>query len=174
MSQDTLVDFALVAFREDGQWQLDELPSRAAEDLDALAAATRQQPSDGVSVALCSYGDDFFLALRPHGDDVRLLLSDVTAVGEWSIAQQVVEALDRDGSDDPDPDDPDPDHPNADRETVAPAGDLDIFADLGVSAMEVAAVCGDLDLYPDEMLAQIAARIGFGAQFGRLVEADLP
>ena len=48
---------------------------------------------------------------------------------------------------------------------MQPAGDLDIFADLGVAAMEVSAVCGDLELYPDEMLAQIASRIGFGPQF---------
>lgn len=162
MSEDTLVDFALVAFREDDQWQVTELPSRAAEDLDALVAATRQQPSEGVTLAFCSYGDDFFLAVRPHvGDDVRILLSDVTAVGDWPIAQQVVEALD-------DGDDADPE----DLETVQPAGDLDIFADLGMGAMELSAVCGDLELYPDEMLAQIAARIGFGPQFDQAVEAD--
>jgi putative tRNA adenosine deaminase-associated protein len=134
----------------------------AAEDLDALVAAVRQQPSEGVTLALCSYGDDFFLALRPHGDDVRLLLSDVTAVGDWPIARQVIEALD-DGDEDAEPED---------LETVQPAGDLDIFADIGVAAMEVSAVCGDLELYPDEMLAQIAARIGFGPQFDRAVEAE--
>jgi putative tRNA adenosine deaminase-associated protein len=162
VSEDTLVDFALIAFREDGQWQVSELPARAAEDLDALVAAVRQQPSEGVTLALCSYGDDFFLALRPHGDDVRLLLSDVTAVGDWPIARQVIEALD-DGDEDAEPED---------LETVQPAGDLDIFADIGVAAMEVSAVCGDLELYPDEMLAQIAARIGFGPQFDRAVEAE--
>jgi putative tRNA adenosine deaminase-associated protein len=161
VSEDTLVDFALIAFREDGQWQVSELPARAAEDLDALVAAVRQQPSEGVTLALCSYGDDFFLALRPRGAHVRLLLSDVTAVGDWPIARQVVEALD-------DGDDTEPE----DLETVQPAGDLDIFADIGVAAMEVSAVCGDLELYPDEMLAQIAARIGFGPQFDRAVEAE--
>ena len=71
------------------------------------------------------------------------MLSDVTAVGDWPIARQVVEALD-DGDEDAEPED---------LETVQPAGDLDIFADLGVDAMEVSAVCGDLELYPDEMLA---------------------
>jgi putative tRNA adenosine deaminase-associated protein len=162
VSEDTLVDFALIAFREDEQWQVSELPSRAAEDLDALVAAVRQQPSEGVTLALCSYGDDFFLALRPSGDDVRILLSDVTAVGDWPIARQVIEALD-DGDEDAEPED---------LETVQPAGDLDIFADLGVAAMEVSAVCGDLELYPDEMLAQISSRIGFGPQFDRAVEAE--
>jgi putative tRNA adenosine deaminase-associated protein len=161
MSEDTLVDFALVAFREEGQWQVSELPSKAAENLHALVAALRQQPSEGVTLALCSYGDDFFLAARPHGEEIRLLLSDVTAVGEWPVAQQVFDVLDDDNDADPD-----------DLETVQPAGDLDIFADLGVSAMEVAAVCSDLELYPDEMLAQIVARIGFGPQFDQAVEVE--
>ena len=82
-------------------------------------------------------------------------MSDVTAVGEWPIAR---EALDLVGEAEPEEDD---------FEHVAPAGDLDIFADLGMGAMELSAVCSDLELYPDEMLGQIAARIGFGPQFDR-------
>jgi putative tRNA adenosine deaminase-associated protein len=74
----------------------------------------------------------------------------------------VVEALD-DGDEDAEPED---------LETVQPAGDLDIFADLGVAAMEISAICSDLDQYPDEMLAQISSRIGFGPQFDRAVEAE--
>jgi putative tRNA adenosine deaminase-associated protein len=155
--EDTLVDFALIAFREDEQWQVSELPARAAEDLDALVAAVRQQPSEGVTLALCSYGDDFFLALRPTGNAVRLLLSDATAARVSPIARQVMDALDDDSED---------------LETVQPAGDLDIFADLGVAAMEVSAICSDPDDYPDDMLAQISSRIGFGPQFDRAVEAE--
>jgi putative tRNA adenosine deaminase-associated protein len=158
---DTLVDFAVVAFREDEQWQVGSLPRRAAQELSALVAAVRQQPSEGATLAMCSYGDDFFLVLRPEGDDVRLLVSDVTASGEWPIAR---EALDLVGE--PEPEEDDVEH-------VAPAGDLEIFADLGVGSMELAAVCADMELYPDEMLGQIATRIGFGPQFDRAVEDDL-
>jgi putative tRNA adenosine deaminase-associated protein len=159
--EDTLVDFALVAYREEGQWQVGSLPHRAAEDMSALVAAVRQQPTEGVMLALCSYGDDFFLVLRPDGDDIRLLVSDVTAVGEWPIAREALGLVNE-----PPPDDDDFEH-------VAPAGDLEIFADLGMGSMEIAAVCSDLELYPDEMLGQIAARIGFGQQFDRLVDDDL-
>jgi putative tRNA adenosine deaminase-associated protein len=161
VSQETLVDFAVVAFREDEQWQVGHLPVQAAEDLDALVAAVRQQPTEAVSLGLCSYGDDFFLAIRPHGGDVRLLLSDVTAVGEWPIAQQV---LDRLGEPGPDEDDYD---------QVRPVGDLTIFADLGVNALLLSAVCADLELYPDEMLARIVAHLGFGPQFDQAVDPDL-
>ncbi|MDQ1629530.1 MAG: hypothetical protein QOI54_3274 [Actinomycetota bacterium] len=160
--EDTLVDFALVAFREDDQWQVGELPARAAEDLYALLAAVRQQPSEGARLALCSYGDDFFLAARPEGEDVRLLISDVTAVGEWPVAQQVIELMDEAGVG------------PEDRDTVQPAGDLEIFADLGLSSLELSLICSDLESYPDEMLTQITSRIGFGPQFEQAVDADLP
>lgn len=161
MPDDTLVDFAVVAFREDERWQVGSLPHRAAKDLTALLAAVRQQPSEGPSLALCSFGDDFFLVLRPDGDDVRLLVSDATAVGEWPIAR---EALDMVGEQEP---------VGADLEQVVPVGDLEIFADLGMGSMELAAVCADLELYPDEMLGQIAARVGFGPEFDRAVDDDL-
>lgn len=161
MPEDTLVDFAVVAFREDGRWQVGSLPHRAAEDMSALVAAVRQQPTEGAMLALCSYGDDFFLVLRPDGSDMRLLVSDITAVGEWPIARKALELVGE-----PVPDDDD-------LEQVAPAGDLEIFADFGIGSMELAAICSDLELYPDEMLGQIAARIGFGPQFDRAVDDDL-
>ncbi len=160
MAQEATVDFAVVAFREDEQWQVAELPVEAAEQLDALIDAVRRQPTEAVSLGLCSFGDDFFLALRPHGSGVRLLLSDVTAAGDWPIAEEVLERLDE-----ADPDDDD-------FEQVRPVGDLAIFADLGVSSMTVAAVCADLELYPDEMLSRIAAYIGFATEFEQVVDAD--
>ncbi len=159
MAEDTLVDFAVVVFREDGQWQVSELPHRSAEDLPALLHAVRQQPSEGPTLAVCSYGDDFFLVIRPDGTEVRLMISDASAAGGWPVARQ---ALDQVGEAAPEDD-----------EIMSPAGDLEIFADLGMSSMELVAICSDLELYPDEMLGQIAARIGFGPQFDRAVDDDL-
>lgn len=161
MADDALVDFALVALREEGQWQLGALPHRAAIDLNSLVAAVRQQPSDGPALALCSYGNDFFLAVRPQGPDVRVMVSDVTAASEWPIAREALELVGEGTGEAETPD------------RVEPAGDLEIFADFGVGALDVQAVCLDLDLYPDEMLGQIAARIGFGPQFDRAVGDEL-
>ena len=62
--------------------------------------------------------------------------------------------------------------PEPEDDGVQPGGDLSIFADLGVSAMEVSAICSDLELYPDEMLEQIAAHIGFGTQFEQAVDRN--
>jgi len=58
-----------------------------------------------------------------------------------------------------------------DLDQVLPAGDLSILADLGVDEMELCALSGDLDLFPDEVLASLARRIGFGAVFDRALDA---
>jgi putative tRNA adenosine deaminase-associated protein len=159
VAEDTLVDFAVVVFREEGQWQVGSLPHKAATELPALLHAVRQQPSEGPTLAICSYGDDFFLVIRPEGDDVRLMISDATAAGDWPVAREALDLVDE-----PQPEDD---------EAAAPAGDLDIFADLGIDSMELVAVCSDLEAYPDEMLGQVAARIGFGPQFESVVDDDL-
>ena len=45
--------------------------------------------------------------------------------------------------------------------------------DLGLAAMELGALCDDLDLYPDELLGDIANRLGFGRQFDELLDAAM-
>lgn len=145
------VDFLLGAYREEGEWQVEPLPLHLLADLDALMTVLRQRPGDAGALALASVDEDFFVAVRTAGTEVRLLLSDVTAATEWPLAREILGRL---GLPLPDEDD-----------RVQPAGDLAIFSDLGIDAMEMAAICDDIDSYPDEMLADIAARLGFEAQF---------
>jgi putative tRNA adenosine deaminase-associated protein len=153
-------DFVVVVYREDDAWQATALPPRVGEDLDELIAAIRRQAAGSSAIGLVSVEDDFFVAVRVDGDDVRLLLSDVTAAGESPIAGEVLEALDLP-------------MPSAEDERVQPAGDLGIFADLGMTAMELGALCDDLDLYPDQMLDSIASRLGFAEPFRRALDAAL-
>jgi len=149
------VDFALVAYREEGLWQLQEIDADLAADLDRLAMELRRYPGDGGSLGLVSIDEDFFLLVRVLGAQVRLLLSDVTAASDWPIARSVVEHLDL-----PLPDD---------EEEQEPAGDLGIVSDLGLGAMDMGALLDDYELYPDEMLGDIAAKLGFGRQYDDLV-----
>jgi len=149
------VDFALVAYREEGIWQVQELDAERAADLDGLAVELRRYPGDGGSLGLVSIDEDFFLMVRVLGAEVRLLLSDVTAASDWPIARSVVEHLDL-----PLPDD---------EEEQEPAGDLAIVADLGMGAMDMGALLDDYELYPDEMLGDIAAKLGFGRQYDDMV-----
>jgi putative tRNA adenosine deaminase-associated protein len=161
MSDDTLTDFAVAVSRDEGRWDVAPLPTRAAHDLDALVRALSQLTAEQGVLGLVSVADDFFVALRVQGQDVRLLLSDASAATEWPLARDVLEALDLPMPDDDD----DPD------DSAFPAGDLDIFRDFGMPGMEVATICGDLDLYPDEMIGRIASRLGFAEQFESAVGA---
>lgn len=160
MSQETEanaegVDFALVAYREEGVWQLVELDPEKAADLDGFATELRRYPGDGGSLGLVSIDEDFFLMVRVLGEEVRILLSDVTAATDWPIARSVVEHLEL-----PLPDDD---------EDQEPAGDLGIVDDLGVHAMDMGALIDDYELYPDEMLGDIAGKLGFGGLYDEVV-----
>ena len=149
------IDFAVVAYREEGVWQVEQIVVEKIEDIDSFATELRRWPGDGGSVGMISVDEDFFLLVRVAGASTRVLLSDVTAATDWPIARSALEFLEI-----PLPDDED------DQE---PAGDLGLLADLGMSAMDMGALLDDYDLYPDEMLSDIATRVGFGAQFDEAV-----
>ena len=154
------VDFALVAYREEGVWQLQELDPEVLADVDTLATELRRYPGDGGAIGLVSVDEDFLLLVRVLGARVKLLLSDVTAATDWPIAHDVVEHLEL-----PIPEDED---------EQVPAGDLSIVADLGMGAMDMGALLDDYDLYPDEMLGDIATRLGFGKLYDELVGVTTP
>jgi putative tRNA adenosine deaminase-associated protein len=154
------VDFVLVAYREEGVWQLQELPADTVGDIEGLAQELRRWPGDGGSLGLLSVDEDFFLIVRVFGDDVRILLSDVTAATDWPIARSALEHLEI-----PIPDDDD---------EQVPAGDLAVVSDLGMGAMDMGALLDDFELYPDELLGDIAARLGFGSLYDELVGVSAP
>ncbi len=149
------VDFAVAAYRDEGVWQLAELHESLADDVDDLLDALKRFPSEVGVLALVSVSDEFFVIARMIGSNVRLLLSDVTAVGDWSLASGVADILDV-----PDPEDDD---------DPQPAGDLDIVSDLGMHAMELGVLCDDPDLYPEDILVDVARRLGFGDDFEAII-----
>lgn len=151
MTDVTSADFAVVVFREDDAWEAGLLPAALTENLDGLIHALRQQPSIGGTIGLVAVGDDFFVALRVIGSQASVFLSDLTASVDWPLARQVLDYLDIPGPEDDD-----------DLDQVFPAGDLSIFADLGIDEMELGALSGDLDMFPYEVLETIARRLGFG------------
>jgi putative tRNA adenosine deaminase-associated protein len=154
---ESAVDFAVVAYHDDGEWQVESLPARVGTDIEALVDILRPLPSDVGSIGFVSVDEDFFVVARVQGRDARFLLSDVTAATEWPLASGVVDLLDL-----PEPDDED---------ERQPAGDLGLLADLGVSAMDLGVLCDDPEMYPDEALSDIARRLGFGAQFDTVVDS---
>ena len=149
------VDFALAAYREEGVWQVQELAHDVLEDVDELSHALRRFPGDGGAVGMVAIDEDFFVIVRVAGAMTRVLLSDVTAADEWELASSAVDFLGL-----PMPEDED---------DQVPAGDLDLLGDLGMHAMDMGVLLDDFDLYPDEMLSDVARRLGFGALFDEAV-----
>jgi putative tRNA adenosine deaminase-associated protein len=150
------IDLAVVAYRDEGTWNLAELPLHALDDVDAIAHELRRYPGDNGALALLSIDEDFVILVRAQGTLVRVLLSDATAAPEWSLARSAVDHLGV--------------HVEIDEEEQAPAGALDILADLGLSADDMAEILDDLDLEPEELLAEIAEAVGFGDEFDELLD----
>ncbi len=161
MSDLAETDFAVIVYREEDQWEADALPVAVTADLDGLLRALRRQPSIGGTIGFVGVGDDFFVAARVLGEEVSLFLSDLTAAVEYPLARQVLDALDIPV-------------PAADElDQVLPAGDLSIFADLGLEEMELGALSADLDLYPEDAVIAIAERLRFGEAVERALDIAL-
>jgi len=152
--------WAVLISRLDGRWQVAELPTVDALDLDLLLAAVHRRPGEVGSFALVDVADEFFVVVRVVMGVERVLLSDVTAAVAWDLAAQVCEHLELE-----------PPRDDGDVDDLWPAGDLGIFDDVGLDEMELGAILSDVDAYADEMLSTIARRLGFAVDFERVVDA---
>lgn len=149
------IDLAVVAYRDEGRWSLADLSGRALDDIDTIAKELRRYPGENGALALIAIDEDFVLLVRTQGHDVRVLLSDATAATDWTLARSAIDHIGVHVEDDDD---------------QAPAGDLAIVADLGLAAADMGALLDDLDLYPDEVLSEIAGQLGFGERFDEFAE----
>jgi putative tRNA adenosine deaminase-associated protein len=149
---EAFVDFAVAVFQEDGRWAAAPLPPHVAADLDLFVAAVRQQLSEGPTLGLLGLGDEYFIAVRLLGPEVRLFISERAAAEEDEVAAQVLERLGLTGG-----------------QGSGPAGDEEIFADLGLDSFELRLACEQLlderQLRLTDLVAHLARRIGFARQF---------
>jgi putative tRNA adenosine deaminase-associated protein len=160
--------FAVRVSHADGRWQCDLLAADAEDELPVLERALGEPGSAGWPGPFVIVVDSrlYFVVLR-HGPGgmVRALISDAT-FQEWVLAAEVVErygipvetgttvddAFDEDGQ-------------------GRPGGDLDVFADAGLSAEELARLLDSDDLWADEMVVRIAERLGFAAELRAVAAA---
>ena len=148
------VDIAVAAWHEDGRWTLANLPD--AHDLAHIIERLKSQQTNGGALALIAIDEDFFMIIRVLGSHIRMFLSDVTCALDYQVAAEFLELCDLD-------------LPDEDDEPM-PVGQLDILSDLGLKQMELAALCDDDELFPDEQLEAIASRLGFADQLSELLE----
>lgn len=147
-------DLAMAAYRDEGRWQVVELRPGVGEDLETLSTALARFPSD-VGVLGMVVGENALLLVRTAGGMTKALLSDGAESLVWPIAEDVADVLDL-----PDPDD----------DVLEPLGSLDILGDLGVTAEDMLRLCLDEDLWPEEMLGELARKVGFGEELEAILE----
>ena len=134
--------------------------ARAVDSVDSLSHALRQLRGDDGAVGMVAVDEDFFVLVRVGGmRRTRVLLSDVTAAEEWQLAQSVLDSL---GLPPPEDDDVERGRPATSTCSTTSAS----------HAIDLGALLDDVELYPDEMLSEIARRLGFGELFDDAVGAD--
>ena len=158
--QDTaLPGFAVAAIREEGRWRCARMDPDSLVDLDAAITELRGLRSTGAVLGLLDVDDEFFVLLRPVPGGVSLMVSDAVAALDYDVAADVLDLLrielppDDEALDDP-----------------WPEGDLSILAHLGLPADELEVLAGEIELYPDEQLATIGRRCGFGDALAEVVD----
>ena len=147
-------DIAVAAWHEDGRWTLGVLPDPT--DIAQMISSLKSQQTNGGAIALISIDEEFFIVIRVLGTHISLFLSDASCALDYSVAEELLEIANL-----PIPEDDD---------DAGPIGHMEILADLGMSSMELFALCDDAELFPDEQLEAIANRLGFGDQFAELLE----
>ncbi len=156
--------WAVRVSRPGGRWRVELLAADAGDELPVLERALGEPGTEGWPPPFVLVVDSrlYFVVLR-HGPGgmVRALISDAT-MQEWVLGAEVVErygiAVDDDGAFDDD-------------ETGWPGGDLDVFADDGLPADELRPIVTADDLWADEMVTRIAARLGFADELAAAVRA---
>ncbi|SNS64157.1 putative tRNA adenosine deaminase-associated protein [Geodermatophilus pulveris] len=154
--------WAVRVTRPGGGWRVELLAADAGDELPALERALGDPGAGGWPGPFVVVVDSrlYFVVLR-HGPGglVRALISDAT-MQEWLLAAEVVErygiAVDAEGAFDDD-------------ETGWPGGDLDVFADDGLPAEQLRPIVTADDLWADEMVVAIAARLGFADELAAAV-----
>lgn len=160
---DGVEGFAVAVVREDAAWKVTALKPAALTDLEVAERQIRDLRSAGAVFGLLDVDEEFFIVIRPAPGGARMLLSDATAGVDYDIAADVLDALNVDVPDiDPDElDDVDP----------WEEGDLGILADLGLPDAVMGVIVGDTDLYADEQIGMIAARLGFADELSRVLDS---
>ena len=149
-------DFGIIAWHEDGRWNVSEITH--TRDLGSIMDQLNSQATNGGAIALIAIEEDYFVVARALGYQMQMMISDVTYALESDLAADLLEMLDL-----PFPEEDD---------DSQPGGDIDLLSDLGMSAMELEALCDDSELFPDEQLDAVASKLGFGNQFAELYESQ--
>ena len=155
MAEDDDVDFAIAAWREEGQWSAAAMPPRSVVSLGGFVTALRQLAGEGGVLGFIGLAEECFIAVRIPPDGVtRVLLSDANCAYDYDLAEEALDLLDIELPED-----------EEEFDEIEPVGELGFAADFGLDADTVEVLCLDEDLLPEDQVGQMARRLGFGDQF---------
>jgi putative tRNA adenosine deaminase-associated protein len=156
---DTPDGFGVAVVREDGKWRCMSMRPGVLTSLADAETELRELRSAGAVFGLLDIDDEFFVIVRPAPAGARLLLSDATAALEYDIAAEALEKLDA-GLDLDELEDRDP----------FDEGDRGLLSDIGLPEDVLSLIIDDIDLYADEQLGMIAARMGFADELSAVLD----
>lgn len=162
-SEGDIDGFAVAVVREETSWKVTALESSALTNLENAERQLRDLRAAGAVFGLLDVDDEFFVVLRPAPGGSRLLVSDATAALDYDVAADVLDALNIDIPD-LDPDDLDDIEPWGE-------GDLGVLSDFGLPDAVMAVIVSDTDLYADEQIGMIAARLGCADELSKVLDA---
>lgn len=148
------IDLVVACYREDGEPAAIALDKELANDFDGLIDELRRVPGDAGAVGIVSIDSDFFVVVRVRGRKIEVVLSDIGAALDWPIARDAADYL---GVDLPDDDD-----------DSEPVGDFDLFADAGVSELELEAITSDDEADPLEAIEALVEKLGFAGVYDKV------
>lgn len=151
---DDEIDLVAALYREDGAPLAVGLDKEFANDLDGLIDELRRVPGEAGAVGVVSIDGDFFVVVRVRGRKVELLLSDIAAAQDWPIARDAADFLGIDLLEEDD--------------DSEPVGDFDMFADVGISELELEAITTDEDADPLEILEAIVEKLGYSDAYDKV------
>ncbi|MDL9937723.1 tRNA adenosine deaminase-associated protein [Gordonia sp. ABSL1-1] len=160
--EDDIDGFAVAVVREEGGWKVSAMKPSALTDLADAELQLRELRAAGAAFGLLDIDDEFFIVLRPAPSGAMVLVSDATAAIDYDVAADALDVLDIDVPD-LDPDDLDDVEPWAE-------GSLALLSDLGLPEAVMSVIVDDTDLYADEQIGMIAARLGFADELAAVLD----
>lgn len=154
------LSFAVAVTYLDGAWHVRTFADDFEDPATAITAI-RALRSPGPAFGLLCVEDDYFVLVRPGPQSTRFVISDAACALDDDFADAILEELDVDA----------PDVDEEDEDSVWPEGDMDILADLGLSAQVLEFIAEDADAWASEQIMWIAEELGFDTELAEAVPA---
>lgn len=150
------IDFCVALYREDGAPTGVPLDPEFANDFEGLIDHLQRIPGDAGALGIISLDSDVLVCVRVRGArHVQVFVSDAYYNDTWPLVRDAMDFLALDPSETPED---------------GPVGDLGMFADQGVSEMDLEAMFMDDDSSSEDIAEQIAQGMRFGEVFSKAVD----